>query len=124
MDEDRRNVPQWTDHEVDLTELDDEDWDAVEAAVDELRSLPESERVRRFDQWRKSTASGAFLTAVAFGLAQAFGKDLREEIPIHIEGTGPPGDDPFAVDLGDGDGEDASHAVVMVKPWLLNNGQR
>ncbi|HUS60711.1 MAG TPA: hypothetical protein VMY34_00855 [Acidimicrobiales bacterium] len=118
MDDERGREEGWVEHEVDLTGLDLEDWDAVERAVDELRALPESERARRFERWRKETTSGVFLTAVAIGLARALGQEPREEIPIHMEASGPPDDDPF--DLSLGDGEDATHAVVVVKPWLLN----
>lgn len=121
MEDERGREERWVDHELDPIGLDLEDWAAVERAIEELRALPESERASRFDRWRKTTASGAFLTAVAIGLARALGHEPQEEIPIHVEASGPPDDDPF--DLALGDGEDATHAVVMIKPWLLRSGE-
>ena len=69
-------------------------------------------------RWRRRTASGAVLSAVALGLQEAL-EPKDEEKPLVIEADGEPldEDDPVSAFLVPGMPE---ASWVVVRPWLLN----
>lgn len=100
---------------VDLSDLDVEDWEAIEAAIAELRDLGPSERARRFDEWRRRSVAAAFLTAVFRGLEDVFRqRDLGEQ--VEIDASGPPDDDPFRLRLD----KDPQASVMVIKPGTFD----
>lgn len=100
----------------DFSELDLEDWEAVEAAIAELAALEPSDRSRRFDEWRRNSASGQFLTAVALGFHEVFGPPRRENTEIVEEAPGEPEDETMSLRL---DKENPTDSVMVIKAGHL-----
>ena len=69
----------------------------------------------QLQKWRRSTASGSILGAVALGLREVF-ENPREEAPIVMEAPGePPGPRRIELDL---DPDDPTASTVTYRPWM------
>jgi hypothetical protein len=70
-----------------------------------------------FDSWRRHTASGVVLTAIALGLREAL-EEPSEEVAIVQDAPDPfgPPEQPIELHLEWGSPEDT---WVVVRPWLL-----
>lgn len=69
-------------------------------------------------RWRRRTASGIVLTAMALGLRHALDEHSDDE-PVVIDATGEPPDPSAAVEVYfDARGPDDTW--VVVRPWLLH----
>ena len=74
----------------------------------------------RVEAWRRRTATGALLTGVALGLAEVF-EPPPAEVAIVAEAPGEPPGPPRAVTVHL-DEDDPSASSVVIRPWLLPNG--
>lgn len=69
----------------------------------------------QLQRWRRGTATGSILGAVALGLREALDTP-REEAPIHQDAPGePPGPRRFDVDL---DADDPAASTLTYRPYL------
>jgi hypothetical protein len=70
----------------------------------------------RFERWRKTTASGAVLTAIALGLRDAL--DAEREPPSIVQPVpgGPGLDGPIDLHL---DPDHPEATVAVIRPWLF-----
>lgn len=67
--------------------------------------------------WRRRTASGVVLTAVAFGLRHSLSEQTRDEaIVVEAPGDPPAPGDPFDLHF---DPRGPDDTWVVVRPWLL-----
>lgn len=90
--------------EPDTDEPEESDFDDVEIAPS-----------GQLQKWRRSTASGSILGAVALGLREVF-ENPREEAPIVMEAPGePPGPRRIELDL---DPDDPGASTVTYRPWM------
>lgn len=107
------NEPDEPDEPVDLDEDDDlnvsDEFD--ESAFDEEPIEPSGQ----LQKWRRSTASGSIMGAVALGLREVF-ENPREEAPIVMEAPGePPGPRRLQLEL---DPDDPGASTVTFRPWM------
>lgn len=77
-----------------------------------------AEPATNFERWRRRSATGAVLTAVALGLREAL-EPKREEPGIVMPA---PEDDFEPVDLFL-DPDSPEGTWVIIRPWLLNGGE-
>ena len=70
----------------------------------------------RFDKWRRTTATGVVMSAIALGLREALEPD--KEVPAIVQPApeGDPPDAPFDLYL---DPDHPELTLAVVRPWLL-----
>ena len=75
----------------------------------------------RLPAWRRHTASGVLITAVALGLRDAL-EAPSEEARVVVDASGDPvfPTDPLELHF---DPDDPSDTWVIVRPWLLGPGR-
>ena len=71
----------------------------------------------RFERWRRTTATGAILTGIAFGLREALEHDKERPAIVQPAPGGKPGTEPFELHLDPGHPE---YTVAVVRPWLFH----
>jgi len=92
------------------------------AAPQGTEELLENEAPRRtglpdgMERWRQRSATGAVLTAFAFGLQQAFEPEKKEAAIIMVTSGDPPTDLPVEAQL---EQLGPRQSTVTVRPWLL-----
>ena len=96
-----------------------DDGEGTESVEDEFDESAfedtEIEPSGQLQRWRRSTASGSILGAVALGLREVF-ENPREEAPIVMEAPGePPGPRRIQLDL---DPDDPGASTVTYRPWM------
>ena len=128
-------------HYADDLEADEEDEEGegeLEETVDEFgrrhvrRAAPEgTEQIREneaprrsglpdsIERWRQRSATGAVLTAFAFGLQNVFEPDRKEPAIIMQTSGDPPKDLPVEAQL---EQLGPRQSTVTVRPWLLGDG--
>jgi hypothetical protein len=95
---------------------------AAPAGTDEILEAEESRQTGLpggLERWRRRSATGAVLTAFAFGLQQALDAERKEPAIIMQTSGTPPTDLPVEAQL---EQLGPSRSVVTVRPWLLGGG--
>jgi hypothetical protein len=95
------------------------------AAPEGTEQIRENEAPRRsglpdsIERWRQRSATGAVLTAFAFGLQNVFEPDRKEPAIIMQTSGDPPKDLPVEAQL---EQLGPRQSTVTVRPWLLGDG--
>jgi hypothetical protein len=97
------------------------------AAPEGTERILENEAPRRtglpdsVERWRQRSATGAVLTAFAFGLQSVFEPERKEPAIIMQTSGDPPRDLPVEAQL---EQLGPRQSTVSVRPWLLSGGER
>jgi hypothetical protein len=90
------------------------------AGTEDILQAEEPHTPGRVEQWRRRSATGAVLSAFAFGLKEALEPERKEPAIVMQTSGVPPEDLPVEAQLEQlGPGR----SVVRIRPWLLDEGR-